>query len=142
MSARDDRRLRLEMLSMRAELQRMELQQQVQDVRNSLGWGRLLVTGVQRLMQNSSLAQGSALARQFMQQYPMLTMVGSMGFGLFRKPILRVGVKMAVLGAVGGGLWWWWNRSRLPQVAPRDLNSAGLRDAEGPDGQTTPRLGH
>jgi len=107
MSAKEDRRLRLELLSLRAEMQRMELRQQVQEVRQSVQWGRILVSGVQRLMQNKNWVQGSALVRQFAEQYPMLAMAGSVGFGLFRKPILRVGVKMAVLGAVGGGLWWW-----------------------------------
>lgn len=123
MSSSEDRRLRLELLSLKAEMQRMELRQQVQDVKNSVQWGQLLITGVQRLMQSRSLAQGSELARQFAAQYPMLAMVGSVGFGLFRKPILKAGAKLAVLGALGGGLWWWWNRSRLPQMPMKDIGS-------------------
>lgn len=125
MSAREDRRLRLELLSLKAEMQRMELRQQVQDVKNSVQWGRLLVSGVQRLMQNRNWVQGSELARHFVSQYPMLAMVGSAGFGLFRKPLLRAGAKLAVLGAIGGGLWWWWNRGQLPQMPMKDLNRPG-----------------
>ncbi len=123
MSAREDRRLRLELLSLKAEMQRMELRQQVQEVKASVQWGRLLVSGVQKLMQNRSLAQGSELARQFAAQYPMLAMAGSVGFGLFRKPILRAGAKLAVLGAIGGGLWWWWNRSQVAQMPMKDINT-------------------
>lgn len=139
MSARDDRRLRLELLSLKAEMQRMELRQQVQDVKDSVQWGQLLVNGVQRLIRSRNWVQGSALAKQFVDQYPMLTMVGSMGFGLFRKPILRTGIRLAALGAIGGGLWWWWTQNRIPQAPARDLNSAG---SASPDGQTIPRLGH
>lgn len=123
MSSREDRQVRLELLSLKAQMQRMELQQQVQDVKNSVQWGNLLITGVRRLMQSQSLAQGSELARQFASQYPMLAMAGSVGFGLFRKPILRAGAKLAVLGAIGGGLWWWWSRSQLPQMPMKDINS-------------------
>jgi hypothetical protein len=143
MASSDDNRLRLEMLSMRAQLQRMELHQQVQEVRQSLSWGKLLVSGAQRLMQSRSWVQGSAMAQQFVTQYPMLAMLGSAGFGLFRKPILRLGVRMAVFGAIGGAAWWYWKSHQMPTRAPVDVNplTGSTGPVPSPDGQTAPRLG-
>lgn len=138
MSSREDRRLRLELLSLRAEMQRMELHQHVQEVKASVQWGQLLVAGVQKLVRSRNWAQGSALARHFVDRYPMLAMAGSVGFGLFRKPILKAGLRLALVGAVSGGLWWLFARGQLAQAAARSVNPP---DSASPAGQTVPQLG-
>jgi hypothetical protein len=132
MSLSDDIRLRKEMLSMRAQIERMELQSQVQDVRRSLSWSRVLVSGVQKLMTGGQFGAGSALFKQFVTQYPMLAMVGSFGFTAFRKPLLRFGLKVGLLGAVGGLAYLWWRQSAAP---PQNLNAA-----ESLNGSTALRL--
>lgn len=114
MSQADDIRLRKEMLSMRAQIERMELQSQVQDVRRSLSWSKVIFSGVQKFMSGGQFGAGSALFKQFVTQYPMLAMVGSFGFTAFRKPILKLGLKVGLLGAVGGLAYWWWRQSSTP----------------------------
>lgn len=134
---RQDNRLRLEMLAMRAEIQRMELRQQVAEVRQSLAWGNLLVTGAKRLMQSRNWVQGSALAQQFVTQYPLLAMAGSTLFGLYRKPILRLGGRMAIVGALGGAAWWYWKSHQRPQRASVDV-TPGTPAAAVPSGLPGP----
>ena len=122
MSQADDIRLKKEMLSMRAQIERMELQMQVQEVKNSLSWSKVIVSGVQKFMSGGQFGAGSALFKQFVTQYPMLAMVGSFGFTAFRKPLLKMGLKLGLVGAVGGLAYYWGRQCSTP---PRGLNHAG-----------------
>jgi hypothetical protein len=105
--------LRLEILCMRAQLQRMEFTQQFVQVRQSLAWTEVLGGGLQKIFSANPIGASSAWIRYLSAQYPYLTAVGSLGLTLFRKPILKYGVRLGGLVTVGAGLFYWWQSKKI-----------------------------
>ncbi len=106
-------RLRLEMLSMRAQLQRMEFTHQFAQVRQSLAWTEVLGGGLRKIFSCNPIGTNSAWIRHLSAQYPYLTALGSFGLTLFRKPILKYGIRLGAVAALRAGLFYWWQSRNL-----------------------------
>jgi hypothetical protein len=106
-------RLRLEMLSMRAQLQRMEFTHQFAQVRQSLAWTEVLGGGLRKIFSSDLIGTSSAWIRHLSAQYPYLTAVGSLGLTLFRKPIVKCGIRLGGVAALSAALFYWWQSRNL-----------------------------
>ncbi len=104
---------RKELLAMRAELQRMELSFHVEQARASLSWAKMLTGSVGRFLRQPGVAALSGTMGHWFKDYPMLATVGSLIFARMRKPIVKVGLKAAIVAAVTVGAYWFVRRDAI-----------------------------
>ncbi len=106
-------KLRKQMLLMRASVERVELAQQVLDVRRAA-----TISAIVRNAMPGDRSRGAASrAFEAVKRYPFLASAASLVASRFKLPIFKFGAKWGGAAAVALKLWQAWERSRPQRPA-------------------------
>jgi hypothetical protein len=114
--------LRKQMLLMRAAVERVELAQQMLDVRRAATVSAL----VRNALPGDSTRGFAGRMFETMMRYPFLTSAASLIAAQFRFPILKAATKWGGLATVGYKLWEFWLKQH-PETRRRFANFPLLR---------------
>jgi hypothetical protein len=98
---------RKELLTLRAQMQRMELTAHIDHARENLSWARLLGGSLRGFFRRPGIAAVANTMTHLFKDHPMLATAGSLVFARLRKPLFRVGAKLAIAGAAAVAVYVW-----------------------------------
>ena len=104
---------RKELLSMKAELQRMELSMHIEQAKASLSWAKMLTGSVGQFLRTPKINAMTTLLGTWFKRYPMLATVGSVVFANIRKPLAKAGFRASLMAVITGGVYWWLRRDSV-----------------------------
>ena len=110
-------KLRKQMLLMRAAVERVELAQQVLDVRRAATISAI----VRNAMPGDRSRSLASRAFEMIKRYPFATSAASLIAAQFKFPILKAAAKWGGVATVGYKLWEAWNKQH-PETRRRLLN--------------------
>ncbi len=112
---------RKELLTLRAEMQRMELTTHIDHARQNLSWASLLGGSVRGFFRRPGISTVANTMAHLFKDHPMLATAGSLVFAKLRKPLFRVGAKLATVGAAAVGIYVWIRKDAI--AAKRQVHS-------------------